>query len=229
MDKRQLWGDAVVEHPSGVNASVYTSIQSDLYLSVYFLSFLVFLLLAYKHISRSIWAIIGCCFRFSQTIKSHDNLSLEQGRMILFMVSLFHFSMVGFFFVHITSWWVIPLFFLAFTLYYGFKFAAIAAIGWVIKTQNDLTVIAKGFRDFVVLAALLTFPLFFATLFFWSSSVNLLAIWCISTILLCYLLFLFRVLQYFIHFRFSVFFYILYLCSLEIAPLALLYSVFITI
>jgi len=234
--KRQLWGDAVVEHPSGVNASVYTAIQSDLYSSAYFLSFLVFFFLAYKYISRSIGPVLGCCFRFSQTVKNHDNLSLEQGRMILFLFSLFHFSMVGFFFIQtfevdlfrITNWGIIPLLFLAFTLYYGFKYAALASIGWVIKHSNELTIIAKGFRDYTILAAVLTFPLYFATLFFWTSAVNLLSIWCISALLLCYLLFLFRTLQYFIRLRFSVFFYILYLCSLEIAPLALLYSVFLT-
>lgn len=237
MDKKQLWGDAVVEHPSGVSASVYANIQSDIYTSIYCLTFILFVLLAYKYVSRTIGTILSCCFRFSQTIKTQDNLSLEQGRIVLSIFSLFHISMIAFFFIktfeaklyHQLGWVIIPLLCLSLLLFYGAKYAALSFIGWVIRHSNELKIILKGVRDFFVLATVATFPLYFVTLFSWSSAIYVLTIWCVSVLTICYLLFLFRTLQYFIHFRFSIFFWILYLCALEIAPLALVYSVLITI
>ena len=237
MDKTQLWGEAVVEHPSGINASLFATIQSDIYSSVYCLLFIVFLLLFFKYIRHSIALIVRCCFRFSLAIKSDENLSLEQGRLILFIFSLFHFAMVSFFFVktcradiyHTYGWLIAPFFFFVFLLIYLLRWAVLSFIGWVVQSPNELTFLTKNLRDFVILAAMATLPLSLSSLFSWSSAINPLITWCVSALILCYLLFLFRTLQYFIYVRFSIFFWILYLCSLEVAPLALLYSVFLTL
>jgi len=237
MNKKELWGEAVIEHASGINASAFASIQSDLYASVYALSFIVFLLLAYKYIHRAIIPLIHCCFSFSQTIRTQDNLSLVQGRIILFIFSLFHFSMVAFFFIQAYKtdlyykfgWPMIPFFCAILALVYLSKWAAFAFIGWVIRRTGELTSIASGIRDFFILSAILTLPLSFITLYSWTSAIKPLTIWCISILILCYLLFLLRTFRYFIYVRFSIFFWILYLCSLEIVPLALLYSVLLTV
>jgi len=237
MDKAQIWGEAVIEHPSGTNASLFAANQSDVCTSVYSLLFILFFLLTFKHIRHSLVTIVHCCFRFSQSMKTQDNLSLEQGRIVLFIFSLFHFSMAAFFFVyvfrvdlyHIYHWFLVPLFFLIFSLIYLSRWVVLVFIGWVIKYPKELTFIAKGSRDYLILATIFTLPFSLFTLFSWSSAVTSLTIWCFFVIALCYLLFLFRTLQHFLYARFSVFFWILYLCSLEIAPLALLYSVLITI
>jgi len=237
MNKTQLWGEAVVEHPSGADASMYTYIQSDFHSSIYTLLFILLFLLVYKSVCRSIMPVIHCCFRFSQTIKTQDNFSLEQGRTTLFVFSLFHFSMVAFFFVYTFrvdlfqkfGWFLLPLFFLLYTIFYLFRWTIFTFVGWVIRRPIEMNFISKELRHYVILSAMATLPLSLATLLSWSSSVNYLSIWCISALALSYLLFVFRTLQYFIYVRFSVFFWILYLCSLEIAPLALLYSVLITI
>jgi hypothetical protein len=237
MDKTQLWGDAVIEHPLGVDAFLYANIGNELFLSVSTLTFIVFLLLIYKYLHRSILPIINCCFRFSQTIKTQDNLSLEQGRLVLFIFSLFHISIGTFYLVYLYrtdlfvlyGWLLIPFFLLFLILFYCVRWMVFIFIGWVIRRQNELKFIAKGSRDFFILAALLTLPLSLSALFTMSSMVNILIIWCISAFILSYLLFLYRTLHYFIYVRFSVFFWFLYLCSFEIAPLVLLYSVFLTI
>ena len=237
MNKQQLWGDAVIEHPSGINASVYRKKHSDIYSSIFFLTFLVSILLVHKYIHRSIFPVLRSCFRFSQTLSTQDNLALEQGRIILFVLSLFHFSMVAFFFVQTYEvkqlfqfgWAIIPSFCLILLLFFGCRYAVFAFVGWVIQYSSDLKIIAKWLRDFFILAAFVTFPIYFSILFFWPTAVHFLTLWCIVSFLISYLFFLFRTLRYFIHLRFSFFFWILYLCSLEIAPLALLYSVIKTI
>jgi len=237
MDKTQLWGEAVVTHPSGVHASLFAAEQSDFNSSLFCLLFILFLLLTFNSIRRSLFPIIRCCFYFSQTLKTQNNLSLEQGRITLFIFSLFHFSIVAFFFVqtfrvdlyHTYGWLLVPAFFMIYTLIYLSRWVVFLFVGWVIRRTDDFKFIVNGSRDFFILAALFTLPLALFSLFSWSSEMMPLAIWGISALVVCYLLFLFRTLRYFIHVRFSVFFWILYLCSLEIAPLALLYSALLTI
>jgi hypothetical protein len=234
MNKTQLWGEAVVEHPSGIDASACTLHQNDFYSSLVCLLFVVFLLLTYKYIRRSLLPILRCCFSFSQTIKTEDNLSIEQGRIGLFLFSLFHFSVVAYFFAQIygvntRGLPLIPLFFLIYTLIYVSRWAVFVFTGWVIRHPNELKFIARGSRDYLILATILTLPLPLFSLFSWSSLFLPLAIWCVSALVICYFLFLYRTLRYFLYVRFSIFFWILYLCSLEIAPLALLYSVLLPI
>lgn len=229
MDKQHIWGDAVIQHPSGINASSYYLFHSDIYTTIHFLSLFILVLVSYSLIKRSLVPIVRECFVFSQTVKNESNFSLEQGRNILFIYSLLHFSMVAFFFVKKYDWRFIPLFFITLILYYGLKYAIFTFIGWVVNHSNELKIIAKSFRDYLFLSALVSFPIYFATLFFWPSLFSVLVMWSVSSILLCYFLFLYRTLQYFLHYRFSVFFFILYLCSFEVAPFALLYSLLLTV
>jgi len=237
MDKTQLWGDEVIEHPSGMDASIRTFANTNTYSSIYTLFFIVFLLLSFKHIYRSLASVFRCCFRFSHALKVEDNLSLEQGRWVLFILSLMHFSMVIYYFVsvlrvdvyHRFASILVPLCVLFFLLIYFLRRAVFAFIGWVIRSPRELTFLAQGLRDYLILAAVFTFPLSFCTLFPLSSVIYLLVIWCVAALAVCYLLFLYRTLTYFFWVRFSVFFWILYLCGLEIAPLALLYSALTTI
>ena len=237
MSKRQLWGEAVIEYPSGDNAILFTTHQSDIYSSIYSLIFIIFFILSFKYIRRSLIPIIHCCFRFSHTIKTQDNILLEHDRSALFVFSLFHFSMVAFFFLqvymadfyHTYGSIIVPLLFLAFILFYGVKWALFLFIGWVVRHSGALAFLAKGSRDFIILSAIFTLPFPLFCLFSFSSEMTLLIIWCITIVVISYLLYLFRTLLHFIYARFSVFFWILYLCTLEIAPLALLYSVLKTI
>jgi len=237
MDKTQLWGEAVVAHPSGTNASLYVGQQGDLLSGIYILFFITFLLLTYKFIRHSLIPVLRCGFSFSQTIKTENNLSLEQGRFVLFVFSLFHFSIISFFFIQTFSadlydtytWLLVPLFYLIYALIYVSRWAVLVFIGWVIRHPNELKFLARASRDFSILAAFFTLPVPLFSLFSCSSVMKPITIWSISALVLCYLLFLFRTLRYFIHVRFSVFFWILYLCGLEIAPLTLLYSVLLTV
>jgi len=237
MNKKELWGEAVVEHPSRANASESTMVQTDIYSSFFCLAVIFFLLIAKKHIHRSLVTIIRCCFRFSQTIKVQDNISLGQGRIILFIFSLFYISMLSFYFIQTYRidlfdayhWFLVPIFFFVYTLLYVLRWFVFGFVGWVIKRQSEFSFLACGLRDYLILVATFTVPLTFLTLLSWPSALKLLMTLCSMAIIVSYLLFLFRTLRYFIYVRFSVFFWILYLCSLEIAPIAFLYSALITI
>ncbi|MCL2727771.1 MAG: DUF4271 domain-containing protein [Bacteroidales bacterium] len=237
MNKKGLWGEAVIEHPSKANASERTVGQTDIYTSFFCLAVIIFLLVARKYIYRSLMPIIRCCFRFSHTLRVEDNISLGQGRIILFIFSLFHFSMLSFYVIQEYrtdlfdeyGWFLVPFFFLAYTLFYALRWIVFGFVGWVIKRYGEFAFIARGLGDYLIFAATFTIPLTFITLLSWPSAMNLLFTWCALVLIIGYLLFLYRTLRYFIYVRFSIFFWILYLCTLEIAPIAFLYSALITI
>ncbi|MCL2738076.1 MAG: DUF4271 domain-containing protein [Bacteroidales bacterium] len=231
MDKTQLWGSEVIEHPSGTTASMYTTNHGDAYSGVYSLTFLIILLVVFKFIKRSMAVILSCCFRFSQAWKSREDVSLETSRVILFLVSLLHFSILGFFFIRIyrpellenLGWLMIPALGVAFYLLYICKWGLLVYVGWLIRLPNELRFLAQSPRDFVILAAILSLPLSLLNLFPIIPNADYLLIWCVAALSISFLLFIVRSFYFFLHLRFSVFFWILYLCSLEIAPLALLY------
>ncbi|MDR2586391.1 MAG: DUF4271 domain-containing protein [Prevotellaceae bacterium] len=237
MDKTQLWGETVIEHPSGVNASVGEIIQVNPHSAFFALMLIVVLLLIHTQIRRSLSSAVECCFRFLNTLKVEDNLSLEQGRVVLFVVSLFHFSVVSYHFSYLfhvelvdyLRWMFVPVLFLFLILLWLLRRALFAALGWVIRSPRELAFLAKGLRDYFILAAILTLPLSFFTLFSWPSAHIPMVIWGILALSGCWLLYLFRTLQYFLYVRFSVFFWFLYLCTLEVAPLALFFRILRTL
>lgn len=237
MNKKELWGKEVIEHPVRAKASESTSSQTDIYSSFFCLVIIIFLLFARKQISRSLMSIVRCCFRFSQTIRAEDNISLGQGRIILFSFSLFYFSVLSFYAIQTYridlyetyGWLLVPFLFVAFVLFYQLRWGLFMLVGWVIKQPEEFTFLAKGLRDYLILSATCTLPLSFVTLLPWSQGTKFLIFWCAIAIIISYLLFLFRTIKYFIYVRFSVFFWFLYLCSLEIAPIAFLYSALLTI
>jgi len=233
MDKTQLWGSEVIEHQSGTVASMYTIDQGGAYSGIYSLVFLIILLVSFKFIRQSIAVMLTCCFRFSRAWKTQEDVSLETGRVILFLVSLLHFSILSFFFLQIyrpdllesLGWLIIPILGLAFYLFYLCKWSLLVAVGWLVRQPNELRFLAQSPRDFVILAAILSLPLSLFNLFSLVSNTDYLFFWCVIVLIFCFFLFITHTLRLFIYFRFSVFFWILYLCSLEIAPLALLYRI----
>ena len=233
----QLWGSEVIEHPSGTIASIYTIYQGDAYSGLYSLLLIIILLVAFKFIRRSIVVIVRGCFRFTQAWKAQEDVSLETSRVILFIISLLHFSILGFFFLQVyrpdllpnPGWWIIPLLGLTFYLLCLCKWGLLALIGWLVKQPYALRFLARSPRDFIILAAILSLPLSLLPLFSMISNADYLLGWNLIVLIFCFLLFVLHTLRFFLQLRFSLFFWILYLCSLEIAPLALLYRIWLII
>jgi len=233
MEKTQLWGTAVVEHASKTPASIHPLDQGDAYSGVYSLLFLLILLGMFAYIKKFVPVIVGCCFRFSRIIYTKEDLSLEVGRSLLFLVSLLHFSVVSFFFIQVYrpdlfetfGWLIIPALMAAFLLFYLFKWSLLLLIGWLIGRPEEFRFLAKSPRDFTILAAIITLPLSLFPLFPVAPSAEYLLMACGGVLVFCAFLFVIRTFRYFLYVRFSIFAWILYLCTLEMAPLALLYRI----
>ncbi|MCL1973527.1 MAG: DUF4271 domain-containing protein [Bacteroidetes bacterium] len=237
MDKTQLWGSEVIEHPSGTNASIYTIHQGDAYSGIYSLLLLMILLVAFKFIRQSMVMIMRCCFRFTQAWKTQEDVSLGTSRVILFIISLLHFSILSFLFLQAyrsdlvahLGWLMIPIVGVVFYLLYLCKWGLLALTGWLVKHTNELRFLAQSPRDYIILAAILSLPLSLLPLFSMIPNTDFLLGWCAIVLIFCFLLFTLRSFRFFLQLRFSLFFWILYLCCLEIAPLALLYRIWLIV
>jgi len=118
---------------------------------------------------------------------------------------------------------IVPLLFLVLLALFYLKIFFHLLVGWVIGQPESMRFLVFSQRDFLILAAILSLPLSLASLFELSPIPQPLIIWLLFALFSSFLLFLFHSLRYFLYRRFSLFFWFLYLCSFELAPIALLY------
>ena len=227
----QIWGqDATACEPLQQALSIFAS-KGDPYSGIYSLLFITFILLAYKHIHRCIPPILAGCIQFSKAVKTQEDLSINLGRNLLFLLSLLHFALIGAPFTDEHALiiqfglkpFTVPLLFLALLVLFFINVFFHLLIGWVIGQTEPMKSLVFIQRDFTILAAILSLPLSLASLFELTPIPPALGIWLLFALASALLLFLFHSLRYFLYRHFSLFFWFLYLCSFEIAPLALLY------
>jgi len=233
MDKTQLWGSAITEHSPDRTIAMDTIRQGDTHSSVYGLLLIISLLISFRYTRRHIAPIINGSFYFARAWKAKDDVSLEISKVILFLIGLLHLSFLSSLFIQayrpdlfgLFNWLLTPTFMVAFFLLYALKWSALSFIGWLVKKPNELRFLAKSARDYVILAAILTLPFTLFNLFLYVQKSDYL-LFCGGVLsLFSLLLFFLRSFHLFLHLRFSVFLWILYLCTLEIAPLMLLYRI----
>jgi len=233
MDKMQLWGSAITEHPPEGAVAIGTIKQGDTYSSVYGLLLIVSLLISFRYARRHIAPIINSCFYFARAWKAKDDISLEISKVILFLISLLHFSFLSSLFAQayrpdlfeIFNWLLPPMLMAAFFLFYALQWSLLAFIGWLVQKPHELRFLAKSARDFVIFAAILSLPLTLFNLFLFVPEGDYLLFYGGALSLFCFLLSILRTFHLFLHVRISVFLWILYLCTLKIAPLMLLYRI----
>ena len=227
----KIWGPEAVACEPFQNSFIGPSSEGALHSGMYALLLILAILLSFKYIQRSFLPILSTCFQFSKSIKIQEDLSVRLGKIILFTLSLFHFALIG---AHFLEDWdiivrldvgpfLIPLLFLLFIALFFLKVLLLLLIGWITGHSEAMRFLAFSHREFLILAAVLSLPLSLAGFPELNPVPLTLIIWLIFALSSAFLLFQFHSLRYFIYARFSLFFWFLYLCSLEIIPIALLY------
>ena len=106
--------------------------------------------------------------------------------------------------------------------YWIFKSMVLRFTGWLTKNNQLFSLIGKlGYNHFII-SAILTLLVVFLLLFNISPELDLIAKYLLYSYSAVYILYLIRAYQAIKASRFSHFFYILYLCSAELLPIALL-------
>ena len=108
----------------------------------------------------------------------------------------------------------------------GLRFLAIKFIGWVIEQPSFTSCLERTGRDYVIMAGFAFVPFLLAFSLVGKIAGN--ALFIIALVLIAYscLSYAVRSLRIFLSAGFSVFFWILYLCTLELIPLGVLIYVF---
>lgn len=116
-----------------------------------------------------------------------------------------------------------------FLLFYVFKFASIEVLGYVFLEKQTLKIAIEGYFNLLIYLGMLLFPLLIFQIYFpfWLNDYTV-YISLIVCVLVAFLL-IFKLFQIFFQKAVTSFYLLLYLCTLEILPVFLLYSIIRTI
>jgi hypothetical protein len=227
----KIWGPDAMACEPFQNGFIHPVSESALHSGIYTLFFILAILTSFKYIHRTFFPILSTCFQFSKSLKIQEDLSVRLGKIILFTLSLFHFALMGALLFEDTDIvirldlgpFLVPLLFLLFMALFFLKVFLQLLVGWITGQTEALRFLAFSQREFFTLAAVLSLPLSLASLFELKPLPLSLIIWLFLALALAFLFFQIHSFRYFLYARFSLFFWFLYLCSLEIIPIALLY------
>ncbi|MFA6769775.1 MAG: DUF4271 domain-containing protein [Bacteroidales bacterium] len=199
-------------------------------ISGFILLFLVLLLLFFREVIATVPNIIKNCFNFRAQRVIEEKLAFVNTRNIATLIAalfltLFIVLTFGSYFkasTGIEEYMLIPASFGIMTSYWIFKSLLLKFAGWVSKVKYPFWLIGKFGYNHLILASIFTIPVIIVPIFISSFNEALLIKLLIISYLAIFILYSIRVYQIIISYHFSLFFYILYICTVEILPIALL-------
>lgn len=178
--------------------------------------------------------LLSRCLRFNRPVNSDEYVPEQVARQALFMYSLLFFAFClsrAPIHLHIPfptplagkNDYVVYLVFLGLLVgYFAIKYVLLYLIGWIIDDKAFAPTVFHITQDYASLSCmvLLPFGFLFGFIFFISSEILIYGSLLIAA--LGYILYTFRLALFFLSCRYSLFFWILYLCTLDLVPLVLL-------
>lgn len=176
-------------------------------------------------------------FRYNISLESEEQDNIRFSRLFLYLYALVVFA----YYITVSDTLLTPLPFVLNGLskpflfagisgvlfaWSGLRFLAIKFIGWVIEQPSFTSCLERTGRDYVIMAGFAFVPFLLAFSLVGRIAGN--ALFIIALVLIAYscLSYAVRSLRIFLSAGFSVFFWILYLCTLELIPLGVLIYVF---
>ncbi|MHC1779939.1 MAG: DUF4271 domain-containing protein [Bacteroidales bacterium] len=194
------------------------------------LGFFILIILFIKEIVIITPVIIKTLFSYKNHVRLEQKLSDSNQRNIAAILSalfypVFAVLILGDFFSENTGlpWYMAFGGVLGFIFtYWIYKSSALRFVGWITKVKQPFALIGKIGYNHLIISVIFSIPAVIVSLFFSEMKEIIFASVLSFSVLFASLLYLFRTYQSIISYRFSHFFYILYLCIVEILPLALL-------
>ena len=210
--------------------SNYASHFSAYFKSGVTLVYLILLLLFFKTLATTLTTILKGFFNLKVQLSIEDRLADTRQRNTTALISVFTIAIV-FIYTFDNYLWakhgikehsVFLGILLFFTGFWIFKTIVLRFTGWITKSPTPFNLIGKIGYNHLIFASILTLPLLLLHLVINSNDITILFYYLLICYLLIYLIYLSRVRQTIISHHFSHVFYILYLCTAEILPVALL-------
>jgi hypothetical protein len=227
-----LWGGDNQQYTGSIESikSVSANSGDDYVVSIFFLAFFILVLICSKEIINVYPSVIKAFFKLKNHIRLEERLAISNQRDIVtavvvlyypLLISLMFGDMIG------SVYKIPPRIYLLIsiailTALWIVRKGMFCMLSWLTKDKNTFRFIEKISFNYLIVSVIFTFPAAFIT-FFWPDIPDLI----ILKILLYCCLFVFFIyltkgFQIIISHRFSLFFYILYLCALELLPIALI-------
>lgn len=226
-----LWGAGTLSLPItayGTNSAGNN--DTNYYTSGVIMVFLLLLFLFFREVKNTIPLVIKGFFDLKVQLGIEERLSSANQRNItalisILMISLIYASVFGDAFYLNTGLGehiLMLLTVISTMVFWILKSIINKFAGWITKSRQAFVLVGKiGYNHFII-AAILTTPLFLIP--YTDSVIDQIVL--VKYLIVCYIaifiIYLMRVRQIIISYHFSHFFYILYLCSVEILPPALL-------
>ncbi len=227
----KIWGSYTLSKTKLPKESdPYLTDDSNFANSGIILGFFILFILFSREVIIIFPTILKSIFSYKNHIRLEQKLSDSNQRNIAAIISalfypVFAILLLGDFIEENTgmAWYIIFGAILGFIIaYWIFKATILRFIGWVTKVKQPFTLIGKMGYNHLIISFIFSIPAVFVSLFFSEMKEIIFISILIFSVLFSYLLYLVRTYQAIISYRFSQFFYILYLCIVEILPFALL-------
>ncbi|MCK9628237.1 MAG: DUF4271 domain-containing protein [Bacteroidales bacterium] len=239
MPVSSLWSASTeyytIDMPSGPPRNEFA--KNDIIISGIFLAFFVLLIISSKEILNVYPAVIKSFFKLKNHIKLEERLAISNQRDIVAGVVLLYYPILitlTFDDLIIKKYNIIPelylvIIFVALTCLWLVRKGLFNLLSWLMREKNAFRFIEKISYNYLISSVIITFPAAM-TGFFWPGISDDTIV---KTLLYCslfvYFIYLTKTWQIIISRRFSLFFYILYLCTLEFLPIALIVNLILSI
>lgn len=224
-----LWNTSIITQSHIGNIKETPTGESYLDSSLIIL-FLIITLYFFREILSTLPLIFKSLLSHKENVRLEEKLSASTQRNITALIAALFFPI----FLTITIGdtvsaysgipsWLQFVFALGLVIvYWIFKSLILIFLGWVTKNKQTFNLIGKIGYNHLIMAVIFSTPILISRFFIPEIEFSLfykILIYCIVSI---YMLYLIRVYQTIISNRFSHIFYILYLCTVELLPIALL-------
>jgi hypothetical protein len=226
-----LWGKSTLSITTPAKGSVPAAREGgDYFISGLILGFFILLVIFSRELLNTVPTIVKTILSHKNHIRAENILSFSSQRNTSAILSALFFPIfitisLGDYLGMIAG---IPSYFVVLGItafmvgYWVFKTIVLRFLGWLTKIKQPFNYIGKIGYNHLIISLISSIP---AVIFhiFWPDIEEIYLIkLLIYSIISIYLLYQIRIYQTIISYRFSHFFYILYLCGVEILPLALL-------
>jgi hypothetical protein len=204
--------------------------QHDEVLSTLVLAFFIIMVIFSREIINVIPAVLSSLFKLKNHFKLEDKLALSGQRTVVTIISALYFpvllTLMNSDYI-LDSFQLLPQYFLLlciltlFTLWLVRK-GIYDLLSWLTKDKNTFRLIERIGYNHMIISVIFSLPAIFLSFFWPEIDPSTVLIVLISSVLFVFLIYLIRGYQIIISHHYSHFFYILYLCSIELLPIALI-------
>jgi len=204
--------------------------QNDEILSTLVLAFFIIMVIFSREILNVFPAALSSLFKLKNHFKLEDKLALSGQRSVVAVISALYFPVLLTLMISdyiFDSFNLLPQYFLLlcilslFTLWIVRK-GIYDLLSWLTKDKNTFKLIERIGYNHMIISVIFTLPAILLRFFWPEIDAPTVLIVLISSVLFVFLIYLARGYQIIISHHYSHFFYILYLCSIELLPIALI-------